>query len=455
METVASSVINELVESNRSQVSWTERHEAFFMSFCPKSKSHISCASKEASTVNPLENRPAMTKIYNIILTYLIHNKDAFLSKDSVYPYQLFGQYAADPKQLADKIFAWPNYSYANFVRTIIEQSVPQKKKLALYYAAAKEIGHNWPYRYIIQWQKNPGLLFTGPSHGGGPSKFLLAYTSLRHYFPDPSLNHYRSSVTKDNGPATQFLFTTLTDALRNNPELWKDTDTLFGRHINNPDALSNYIITHANQRYAWNITVMLWDIMGYDTASRLLDQVADEAFASRKNPLFLRIWETLLMVIAGPGCIEFDHLGPQFGQVEIYDYLETPQLSTQEKTEMKTMKSHYQTFYSKLQHPIQLGYFLFYLMKPFFFITSIMALAILWSKKCSLSIPIALMLPYGISVFIYGSLFTALPRYTDPTLLLPMIITCLALPECLKIWVDRKQERQMSLYIQPINMSS
>ncbi|MDP3705460.1 MAG: hypothetical protein Q8R24_06070, partial [Legionellaceae bacterium] len=37
MKTVAYSVINELVESNGSQVSWTERHEAFFMSFCPKS----------------------------------------------------------------------------------------------------------------------------------------------------------------------------------------------------------------------------------------------------------------------------------------------------------------------------------------------------------------------------------------------------------------------------------
>ncbi|MDP3705097.1 MAG: hypothetical protein Q8R24_04205, partial [Legionellaceae bacterium] len=37
MKTVAYSVINELVGSNGSQVSWTERHEAFFMSFCPKS----------------------------------------------------------------------------------------------------------------------------------------------------------------------------------------------------------------------------------------------------------------------------------------------------------------------------------------------------------------------------------------------------------------------------------
>ncbi|MDP3706217.1 MAG: hypothetical protein Q8R24_09990, partial [Legionellaceae bacterium] len=37
MKTVSYCVINKLVEGNRSQVSWTERHEALFMSFCPKS----------------------------------------------------------------------------------------------------------------------------------------------------------------------------------------------------------------------------------------------------------------------------------------------------------------------------------------------------------------------------------------------------------------------------------
>ncbi|MDP3705636.1 MAG: hypothetical protein Q8R24_06960 [Legionellaceae bacterium] len=49
MKTVAYSVINELVESNGSQVSWTERHEAFFMSFCPKSNTNQ--LSKEAETI--------------------------------------------------------------------------------------------------------------------------------------------------------------------------------------------------------------------------------------------------------------------------------------------------------------------------------------------------------------------------------------------------------------------
>ncbi|MDP3705078.1 MAG: hypothetical protein Q8R24_04110, partial [Legionellaceae bacterium] len=40
MKTVAYCIINELVEGNRSQVSWTERHEALLMSFCPKSNSY-------------------------------------------------------------------------------------------------------------------------------------------------------------------------------------------------------------------------------------------------------------------------------------------------------------------------------------------------------------------------------------------------------------------------------
>ncbi|MDF1757009.1 MAG: hypothetical protein P1U74_01735 [Legionellaceae bacterium] len=410
-------------------------NEAYFSSW-QKRIEHI---DSNINSLDPLNEKPAMKKIRDIIINQLIENKDEILNDTTSYPHHLFGKYIEHPQELAERIFAFPNYIYANYVRATIEKAVLKKERLKLYYDAAKEEHRTWPSRWVELFRHQPWLFFTGPTHGNGSQRFLMAYTSLRHYVPDPNVRDYRSLINENNGPATRMLFTILSKALQSNPELWKGTAGLFGSNINNPDALENIIITNPNQTYAWDITVTLWDLMGYNTTSLFLDKVANEAFSLYKEALLLRVWDTALMVLAGPGYIEFDNLGPELGRVEIYDHLETQQPTSKQKKELRVTKTRYNDIYKKWQVPVKLGYFLFYICKPIFLLTSIMSMVILWARKRLVIVPTILMIPYFISAIIYGSFLTALPRYTDPTILLPFIVTLMAIPECIKIIRDRK----------------
>lgn len=390
---------------------------------------------------NPVQHsNQTLIKIRAIVLNQIVDNK-MLLTNTKVYPYQLFGKYLDQPEKLVERMFSFPNYKYASFVYTALEQHVSKKERHALFYSAAKEAGRTWPQRWVTLIKQHPFALISGPNHGNGSNLFLLAYTSLQHY-QDPGQSNKDSLIDEQNGPATQLLFTTLNQGLEDNPELWQGTNGLWGSHLNSPELIPHTILTNPNQQYAWEITVMLWDMMGYNTMSHLLGQVAKETFNAHKKALALRIWDTALMVAAGPGYVEIDSLNPQFGQIEIYDYLETAQLSPLQKRELRSTEVRYQSNYEIWQAPIKLGYFLFYLFKPIFLLTSVIALFILWSRNHNLAIPLVLMIPYGISIGVYGALFTALPRYTDPTILLPFIVTCMAMPEFIKMVRERRKNK-------------
>lgn len=408
----------------------------------PFNETYFSSWAQHVENITPslpsAHSNPALTKIQTIVLKQVIDNKTA-LTNMAVYPYQLFGKYLDQPEKLVERMFSFPNYKYASFVYTALEQHVSKKERHALFYSAAKEAGRAWPQRWVTLLKQHPFALISGPNHGNGSNLFLLAYTSLQHY-QDPGQNNKDSLIDEHNGPATQLLFTTLNQGLEDNPELWQGTNGLWGSHLNSLELILHTIITNPNQQYAWEITVMLWDMMGYNTMSHLLGQVAKETFNAHKKALALRVWDTSLMVAAGPGYIEIDSLNPQFGQIEIYDYLETAQLSARQKRELRSTEHHYQSHYEAWQAPIKWGYFLFYLCKPIFLFTSAIALFILWSRNHNLAIPLVLMIPYGISIGVYGALFTALPRYTDPTILLPFIVTCMAMPELIKMVRGRRK---------------
>ena len=412
-------------------------NEAYFV---PWSK-RVAYVEQDSDIFGTLEGRPAMTKVREIVVERLTHHPEEITGKHSPYPSHLFVPYLDQPEVLADRIFAFPNYAYANYVRAALTLSVTPEEKESLYYAAAKEAGRHWPRRWLTLFADAPLSLLTGPSRGGGAQKFLLAYTSLRHYIEDPEAAGYRSLVNHQNGPATRLLLTTLTDALRNNPELWRGTEGLFGTYLDKPEQLVEAMLATPNQAHAWDITVMLWGLMGYEPMSKLLDQVASETYASHLGPLVLRMWDSTLAVAAGPGFIQFDHLGPQFGEVQIYAYMESLQLSERQKEELRaTRHRHDDPTVKRLQAPVKAGYFLFYLLKPLLLITCIAAMAVLWSRRQPVVPAMIVMLPYGASVAIYGMLVTALPRYTDSTLIIPLIITCMALPECLQILKERRR---------------
>ena len=387
--------------------------------------------------LNVLQDKPGMAKIRNIVLEQLIKDKKKFSQNIIIYPFHLFAKYADKPQELADRMFALPNYDYANYIHAAIKHSLSKEQRLALYNAVAKESGRSWPRRWLSMWFNNPLLPLMGPSHGNGPQNFLLAYTSLIHYLSEPPT--YSSLINNNNGPATKLMLTSLTESLRNHPETWRGTNSIFSPYLERPDALIEILSQIPNQQYAWDIASLLWNTLGYNTMSNLLNQVANETFIAHKIPLILRIWDTILMVAAGPGYIDLNHLGPKLGQVEIYDYLETPQLAKRQKSELRSTQQRYQITYRNWQLPVAWGYFLFYLCKPLFLLTSIISLAILWTRKHAMIVPIILMLPYITSVAIYGIFFTALPRYTDPTLILPFIVTMLAIPDCYRIYNERR----------------
>lgn len=405
-------------------------------------KQRVKNITKDPTSFGTLKDRPAMAKIRNIVLQQIINDQNMLLRDQSKYPYQLFGKFANQPKQLVDRIFTFPNYVYANYVHSAVVKSVSKKDRLTLYYAAAEEAGRSWPKRWLALCRNQPLLSFTGPSSGTGVNQFLLAYTSLRHSIPKIEDYNYNSlnpsAVNEKNGPATRFLFTTLTEALRNNPELWRGTNP-FGLYVDKPEELTNFLITHPSLDYSWSIEVMLWDLMGYHTMSLLVDQVANETFSLHVKPHILRAWVMVLMVVAGPGYVNFDDIRPEFAPRAFWAELETSLMTDRQKQELQTTQRFNHQHSANWLVPVQWGYFLFYLCKPLFLLTSVIILAILWSRKRPMVVPLVLMLPYLVSVAIYGWLFTAQPRYTDPTLLLPFIVTCMGLPECLRIWKERQ----------------
>lgn len=411
-------------------------NEAYFSPW----KQRVDHITEDPASFGTLNNRPAMAQIHQLVLLHITKNKSLLSSETTEYPQHLFGKYVNQPERLADRIFSFPNYKYANYVHSVIEKSLSKSERFRLYDNAAHEAGYRLPMRWMNRWYSDPLLFFKGPSRGNGPQQFLLAYTSLQHFQPKSTSNINQSLINSQSGPATRFLFTTIAEALQTSPELWQGTQGLWDSHINKPKTLTHSIVYNPSQTHAWEITVMLWDLMGYDTMSQLLSQVANETLISYKVPFIMRVWTNIMMVAAGPAYMEFDHINPQIGEVEIYDYLETAQLTAQQKRELRAMQHNHLNTNTKCQAPIRWGYFLFYLGKPFFFLTSIISVAILWSRNRPVVIPLVLMLPYYVSIIIYGTLFMALPRYTDPTLLLPLIVTCIALPECINTWNARRK---------------
>lgn len=382
-------------------------------------------------------------KYANYLQSYLRYLENDFLAKkksiiidQKTYPYELFGKYINNPDELIYKMFTEPNYRYANFIRTAVEVSLSAKERKKLFYLAAKEAGTNWPMRWLSY---SPIQLFLGPAHGGGAMKFALAYGPLR--IPGGGFNS-PSIVQPENGPASRLLFSTIADILRNNPEFWQGyTDKEFQPFFNNPNALIQEILAKPTYNYTWFITIMLWQTMGYENAAKLMGKAAHEAFAIDLERTYLHIWNTLLMVAAGPALVQFDSLSPSFARIDIYAYMTSGLFTKNHIKELDSTRNRYNDDYLRWQNPTRVMFHRFYLTKPLFMVTSILGIAILWARREKIIIPLLVMVPHCISILIYGTLFTALPRYTDPTILIPMLVTFLAIPTVIQICKERMQQ--------------
>ena len=156
-----------------------------------------------------------------------------------------------------------------------------------------------------------------------------------------------------------------------------------------------------------------------------------------------LRIWNTTLVVAAGPGTVHFDTRISNIARVDPYPYMEDGALKCNHVSELRATKERYNTYYQSWHEPTYVLFQIFYFAKPFFFLTSLLALAILWARRRPLIVPMLLMVPYFASVATYGMLVTALPRYTNPTILIPVMVTFLAIPTCIEIFRERRKKRK------------
>ncbi|MDP1615183.1 MAG: hypothetical protein Q8L68_05240, partial [Methylococcales bacterium] len=100
--------------------------EAYFYPW----KQRVDNISKDPSLYGTLNDRPAMKKIRDIVLKQITED-NALFNNQTLYPYQLFGKYAQNPKELADRIFFFPNYAYAYYIRSVIEQHTSKKERFA------------------------------------------------------------------------------------------------------------------------------------------------------------------------------------------------------------------------------------------------------------------------------------------------------------------------------------
>lgn len=401
-------------------------HEAYFEPWARR----VAYPDADPAAFGSLADRPAMAKIREIVREYLLTHLDQVKAQSSSYPRHLFGQFAKNPEALVDRMFSEPNYAYANYIRAALETTLSPEKRWKIFHEAAKDAGRNWPWRWVA---RSPLSFLFGPSRGSGPSHFLIAYTSRP---PVP--------IRIENGPATRLMMHTLADILHHSPELWHPmkSDSRFGPFVGHPETLIETMMKNPNPQYAWFMNVMLWNLMGYDKASELMNRVAFEAYALHPLPLMARNLEMTLMVAAGPSIrINNDPADSGFAPIEIYGYLETPQLQARQLEEIRTARDRYGPSYRTWRKVTNELYRWFHMLKPFFFCASLMALGILWAQN-RLLIPALLIIPYSISVLIYGILFTSLPRYVDPTLIIPVMITLLALPACAKLIRERREMR-------------
>ena len=380
-----------------------------------------------------LMHRPAMAEVKQVVLDYIQQHQNALTADTSTYPEHLFARYAANPEVLANRIFALPNSDYAALIHTAVNSKLSQEAKKKLLYAAASEAGYTWPTRWFRQFYESPLSPLLGPPRGRGLMKFLLAFSPLRHYTTIDDTGGTRSIVEPQNGPASKLYFSILHETLASSPRLWLEYDEL-AHFVDDPEHLTEATITNPLNARGWQITVLLWDVMGFDTAADLLNQVATEALLKHYQALLLRGWKTMLVVAAGPGYMRFDDSVLDFADVTIYDNMPTKQLTMRQTNELAA------TDYRKddptrqaLRAPITYSYQLFYLLKPLCFFGALFAIVLLWARGKPIVVPVVLLLPHVVSVGIYGMFVTALPRYMDQTIILPMLVTCMAWPELCK----------------------
>ena len=373
----------------------------------------------DPATFASLADRPAMAKIRDVVRAHIAAHQGELKAKNMNR--DLFGKLASRPEELVHRMFAEPNYVYANYVRAAIETDVTQDQRLKLYHQAAKEAGYSFPMRWFKHFSLKSILL--GPSHGSGASVFLLAYTAS-------------PPIKATDGTATRLMFDALGSILKTQPELWStfNKDEIFyDKYKNDTDGLIAMLLADPNQEYAWFMQVMLWDLMGYDTSSDLMGKVGYETYHRNPEKIFFRDWEMLLFTAAGPGA---DISGRKiFSEADIYGYLETPEMRSQEIKEVRATHARYQAPYPAWQNMTKTIYIWFYILKPVFLILSLIALGVLWVRG-HFNATLMLIIPYGISVGIYGLLFTSLSRYLDPAINIPIMLICWGLAS----WSQRNE---------------
>ncbi len=398
----------------------------------------------DATTLGTLADRPVMAKVRDVVKAHLVKHQQEIMTQPEHYPPQLFGAAARNPDALVARMFAEPNPTYADYVRNAVATSVPTAERLQLFDEAANEAGRDWAARIFY---RSPKSFFMGPVRGNGAMWFALAFGPLRFYEPHANWQRFAaipSLVDASNGPASQLMLATLTQVLRNHPEFWVNpADKRFAPFKNNPEGLVQSMLAKPTYEHAWFITNMLWQTMGYDHASALLGMVADETFAKYRQAKLLRQWTTTLMVVAGPGEVEFDTGLTHIAQAEIYAYSEAPELKPSHLEQLRAARVRYAEPYLSWQAPTQTLLRWFYYLKPVFFITSMLAIVLLWARGKSVVVPLMLLLPYAASTLVYGMLVTPLVRYTNPTILLPMMVSMMALPTLMEVvreqWKARK----------------
>jgi hypothetical protein len=399
----------------------------------------------DTSTIQK-QKRPAMERVRSIVLEALAKNTEWQIESNR-FPYAYFGQFSGRPEALVDHIFLEPNQIYAAYILETLNSSLSGSENHKMLEDVAAEGGNGYIRHWLKLVTRDPLQLFLGPLRTSGPAEFWQDYGQIRNFIYDPKMRTDTSRpsiIAVENGPATRFMLTTLTSYLRDNPQSWADMEpaALFRPFDQNPDRLVAAMLADPNQTYTWFMTVTLWNQMGYASMSSLLARVAMEARANHVMARALLFWDNLVMILAGPGFVDYD-TGFRQSKItydEVYDYYAPNTLPQRLISEIERSRpSHFAT---KLRDPIIWMYRAFYFSKPMFFVIMLIGVGVLLATGASLSLPLVLVTSYLITCGIYAVLFTSVSRYTDPTILIPIVVTLLAVPRLRNIWQPQSMKR-------------
>jgi hypothetical protein len=351
------------------------------------------------------------------------------------------GLQGRDADEMSRRLFSEPDWHHANYILASLRAGPPETR-LRLLTSFADEFGTSGLKGAYTTLRENPLWLINGPSRGAGYAKFSLAYNALRHFNFERSWSQQvrPSLVQRANGPASAYLFSVLEQYLIEHPNVLVDREPpeLFKSYENEPRRIAEALFENPNDQFAFFMSICLWSAMGYDNMSALLANVADETFRKYPEARLLLAWDTATMFVAGPPHIDYDHGVRQARLVgtEPFPLWAPDWLQADLAAEIRE---------SYARHP-SIGpgpaafdtiYKAFYVGKPLFAVGMLVGLIAVLGSTHHTRVVVILLVPYVLSVATYALYSTATARYSDPTILIPLIVAAIGLCRSRRAAVD------------------